>query len=428
MKDKISKLWYVLKKDGLIVFIKKSFAYIIANYFDRFSFRVLLNKKKYRKNIEEILRLSSYERIIVWRSRFGYNVPLFQRPQHIANSFAKNGCIVFYEVTSMTDRVKTIKKVKENLFLVNFNNHLLNKIFMEEVNKRKEPKYLQLYSTDWRFTLDNMNSYLNKGYRLLYEYIDELSASISGTKELPKNIGDKFEFAMKHKDSLIVVTASRLEEHVKMRRGNANLVFSSNGVDYDFFQEFDINFSFDEDFKSIMLANKPIIVYYGALENCFYYFFLKKINDSNKYTVVLFGVKYDSSFDDNNIGELKNVYFLGQKDYKILKYYARECDILTIPFKINEITESTSPLKIYEYMALHKPIVITDLRECREFESVLIGKDHEEFLEKLDEAYSLKNDKKYIELLDKEARVNDWSVKAKAILNLLKNAEEGDKK
>jgi len=44
-----TSLWYVLKKDGLIVFIKKSFAYIIANYFDRFSFRVLLNKKNIGK-------------------------------------------------------------------------------------------------------------------------------------------------------------------------------------------------------------------------------------------------------------------------------------------------------------------------------------------------------------------------------------------
>ena len=114
---------------------------------------------------------------------------------------------------------------------------------------------------------------------------------------------------------------------------------------------------------------------------------------------------------------------MGSRDYKVLKNYAKEASILTIPFKINSITEATSPVKIFEYMALHKPIVITDLNECRQYESVLIGHDHDEFIALLDKALKKKNDKKYIELLDKEARENDWSFKAQAILDLIKKDE-----
>lgn len=93
--------------------------------------------------------------------------------------------------------------------------------------------------------------------------------------------------------------------------------------------------------------------------------------------------------------------------------------MLTIPFLINDITRSTSPVKIFEYMALHKPIVTTDMNECRKFESVLIGHDHKEFIALLDKAMSLREDQDYIALLDKEARENDWSMKAKSIVDIL---------
>jgi hypothetical protein len=94
---------------SLFFFCKKLYAYIKANYLDKISFKVFFNKKKYTKEIQEILN-TKYDRIVLWRSSFGYNVPLFQRPQHISNNLAKNNCLVLYEVTTMTDKVKTLKK------------------------------------------------------------------------------------------------------------------------------------------------------------------------------------------------------------------------------------------------------------------------------------------------------------------------------
>ncbi len=426
VKDKITKLWYVFKKYGFIGFCKKCYAYVVANYFDKVSLKVLLNKKKYEKEIQEILRLSSYDRIILWRSSFGYNVPLFQRPQHIANNLSRNKCLVFYEVTTMTDKVKTLKRFSNNLYLFNFNNVALNKILMQVLEKAKEPKYIQLYSTDWKLTSQNIEDYMSKGYGFIYEYIDDLSPELAGTKDLPKNIVDKYEYVMTHDNVYVVVTAAALEEKVVERRGRKNLAFSSNGVDYDFFKSFDQNFSFDEDFKSVLLAGKSIMCYYGALAKWFDYELIRKINETDRYSIVLFGIKYDESYDESGIEHLKNVYFMGPRDYKVLKNYANKCDIMTIPFQINQITEATSPVKIFEYMALHKPIVITDLRECRQYESVLIGKTHEEFIANLDKAMELKNDEKYLKLLDKEAKENDWSTKARAIIDLIAKDEKDE--
>jgi hypothetical protein len=114
---------------------------------------------------------------------------------------------------------------------------------------------------------------------------------------------------------------------------------------------------------------------------------------------------------------------MGPRDYSVLKYYAQACDVLTIPFLVNDITRATSPVKIFEYMAMHKPIVTTDMNECRKYDSVLIGKTHEEFLALLDKAMALSDDEEYIAKLDKDARDNDWSMKARAIIDMLDNLQ-----
>ena len=118
-----------------------------------------------------------------------------------------------------------------------------------------------------------------------------------------------------------------------------------------------------------------------------------------------------------------DIYFMGPRDYRVLKNYANRADVLVIPFLINDITKSTSPVKIFEYMALHKPIVTTDMLECRKYSSVLIGVDHDDFLRQLEHALELREDAAYLALLDRQARENEWSEKTKAILDMLR-AEE----
>ena len=421
MKEKLSKLINVYKKYGFIGFCKKLRAYIIANYLDKISLKVIINPNKYRKEIQEMLS-GKYDRVILWRSSFGYNVPLFQRPQHIANNLSKNNCLVIYEVTTMTDKVKTLKKFQENLYLFNYNNIRLNKILNEELNKMDIPKYIQLYSTDWKLSVKNIEDYINDGYKFIYEYIDHLSPELAGTKNLPQNIIEKYEYVMNNENVYVVTTADELAKDVKEKRGEKNLAVSSNGVDYNFFQHFE-NYKIEDDLLKIFNNGKINICYYGALAKWFDYDLIKKIAKTQKYNIILFGIKYDEAFDENINGE-ENIYFMGPRDYKVLKYYAKKCDILTIPFILNDITKSTSPVKIFEYMALHKPIVTTDMQECRKYKSVIIGKNHEDFIKCLEKAYKMRNDKNYIELLDKEARENDWKEKAELIINLIKKDEK----
>ena len=428
MKDKISKLKNLIKKYGLKGTAKKTLDYMYSNYLVRLSVRewVLLHvhRKTFAVGIKKVLEKNTYDRIVVWRSSFGWDVPLYQRPQHIFSNFARQRTLVFYEVTRFTDDVKRMKKQMANLYLVNFANMAFSKLLMQEIEKKDVPKYVQFYSTDWTMPRKKIEEYKKQGYQIIYEYIDDLNPHLAGTDELPVNVKEKYEMAMNDPEIFVVVTAGALERDVLRKRGGQRLIYSSNGVDYPHFHdEVDENYVLDEKFRSIVSSGKPVVGYYGALAKWFDYDLLKEIDASGRYQVVLLGIKYDDSYDCSGLEKCKNVHFCGSRDYHVLQNYASKIDILTIPFLINDITKATSPVKLFEYMALNKPIVTTDMDECRKYDSVLIGHDHKEFMEQLDKAVNLKDNPEYLELLNKEALENTWAEKAKSILDELRKYE-----
>jgi hypothetical protein len=113
---------------------------------------------------------------------------------------------------------------------------------------------------------------------------------------------------------------------------------------------------------------------------------------------------------------------MGPIDYTKLPRYACHFTVATIPFVMNEITESTSPIKLFEYMAMGHPIVTTGMPECRKYRSVLIGENHADFIRKVDRAIGLRSDPAYLDTLKAEALANTWESKARDIYELIVNA------
>lgn len=199
-------------------------------------------------------------------------------------------------------------------------------------------------------------------------------------------------------------------------------------MDYNHFHYgIDKNYELESEFKDILDKEQPVIGYYGALAKWFDYNLIKYLADTGKYQIILFGIKYDDSYEKAGLDKRNNVHFLGSRDYAVLQNYADKMDVLTIPFLINDITRATSPVKLFEYMALNKPIVTTDMDECRKYESVLIGHDYEEFEKQLDNALEMKKDETYMALLDKEALDNTWEAKARLIVEEMQRYEDEEK-
>lgn len=432
MKDKLSKVKNLVKKYGFLGTVKKVIGYVYSNYIVRISLLervyVFFNKKEIERRVQKIFEKEEFDRIVVWRSSFGWNVPLYQRPQHIFSNFAKQKTLVFYEVTRFTDDVKRIKRQSKNLYLVNFMNKAFSQYVFQAIEALDVPKYVQFYSTDWTLTKEQIQDYRRRGYKVVYEYIDDLNPHLAGTDELPVNVKEKYEMVMNETESIVVVTADALQQDVLEKRGHTHLVYSSNGVDYNHFHYgIDKNYELESEFKDILDKEQPVIGYYGALAKWFDYNLIKYLADTGKYQIILFGIKYDDSYEKAGLDKRNNVHFLGSRDYAVLQNYADKMDVLTIPFLVNDITRATSPVKLFEYMALNKPIVTTDMDECRKYESVLIGHDYEEFEKQLDNALEMKKDETYMALLDKEALDNTWEAKARLIVEEMQRYEDEEK-
>ena len=66
--------------------------------------------------------------------------------------------------------------------------------------------------------------------------------------------------------------------------------------------------------------------------------------------------------------------------------------------------------------------------ECRKYKSVVIGENHEDYINKIEFALNLINDKKYLNQELKEAQMNTWDKKANAILKLINEEEDYETK
>ncbi len=410
----------VLKEDGLIEVIKRVLRYIKRRIKDKLDNNALT----YRKNYEEanaifhkILKKEKFKAIVIFDSRVGWNIPLFQRSQHMANELTDDGYLYFYRTSEQFDpHIKTVEKLKDRLYLVNMANFALQNAMFDLLKEYKGHKFLSLYSTD--VYLDEQyikEKYIDNGFKIIYEYIDELSDEISG--HLPDFVYDRHKNIIEDKSNIAVGSADKLIEEIEEIRGKANVAMITNGVQYDHWQY--RSDEVPEKLKDIVSKGNHIIGYFGALAKWFDYELLKKVaKERPNYEIVLIGFLYDNSFKDSKIDELENVHYLGIVDYKELNQYSQYFTISTIPFLLNNITESTSPVKLFEYMAMGHPIVTTDMRECRKYKSVLIGKSHEDFIEKLDFALTLDKKDEYYKYLREEALANTWREKA-AILDRL---------
>lgn len=418
---RIKRIKSTIKSNGIIIFIVKVFKKIAYKIFAKLDAldtkmvkkrkeKMMKNKLGKYKELYELCNNSKYKYIFLFYPYTEWNLPIFQRPQQIALELAKRDDTLYLFCTAncMYDNIDIYEKIADNLYITTE----FDFIYDLKLNNI----VLHLYSTDIISKVDLVKDALSKNYKVLYEYIDEIHEDI--TASVPKEFFEKHDYLMKNEECYLVTTADKLYEDASKIR-HKNYILATNGVTIEDFKVQD-NIETPKRLREIKDKYKQVIGYYGALAKWFDYELLDKVAKKySDYAIILIGLEYDKSLKKSELLENKNVYYLGKIDYKELKNYASKLDLLMIPFLINEITESTSPVKLFEYMALQKPILTTNMRECRKYESVNIAKTHEEFIEMIPEVIKLGNNKQYKQLELEEAEKNTWRQKSKDIIELL---------
>jgi glycosyltransferase involved in cell wall biosynthesis len=89
----------------------------------------------------------------------------------------------------------------------------------------------------------------------------------------------------------------------------------------------------------------------------------------------------------DQLSELPNVHFLGNKPIEIACAYPQHMDVCLLPYKANDYTKYIYPLKLNEYLAGGKPIVGTSIRSLLDFSHVIkLAGTHEEWSKALTES------------------------------------------
>lgn len=364
-----------------------------------------------KEELDRILH-NNTRSLIVSMPLVDWEAPLYQRSHHMARHLSWTFLYLYVSANSQFDTVDGFQEVSESLFLTN-----KKRLVLQQPCR----KILHLCSTDNYTTWQELYGELERGNIVLYEYIDEISAAIS-CGEIPERTYVRHQQILQDVRCIVIATADKLLQEVAAVRSD-NYCLVTNGVDIDHFSVERSRTALPDSLLHIVSRQQPIIGYFGALASWFdYQLLIEAAQQRPEYQFVLIGFDYDSSLAEHHLDSYANIHLLGPIPYQELPAYACWFDVATIPFLVNEITESTSPIKLFEYMALGLPIVTTAMPECRKYRPVLVAADHGEFIAKLDDALALRNDGSYQELLRAAALDNSWESKAQQITIMIDNA------
>jgi glycosyltransferase involved in cell wall biosynthesis len=212
----------------------------------------------------------------------------------------------------------------------------------------------------------------------VYYCIDELK----GYREVDTAMMENMERDLLAKADCVVGCSRELVE--KKRSLNPHVYYMPHGVDWTLFRRtLDGTQEIPAD---IARVPKPIIGFYGFISEDWIDFDLlnEMAAQHPEWSIVLIG---RTKLDLATALKHHNIHFLGVRPFDLLPEYNRAFDVATIPFVINELTESSNPLKLFEYLASGLPVVSVNIPEVARYsESVKVAHDHREFIRMTEQA------------------------------------------
>jgi len=211
---------------------------------------------------------------------------------------------------------------------------------------------------------------------LIYHCVDEYTA-FSGVSA---KFQGELEEQLLRKSDLVIVSSDLLYE--SKAKVSPHTVLVRHGVDHVHFRRALAPETIVP--EEISKLPKPVIGFFGLIAD---WVDLELIAEVAKHfhhgSVVMLG---KATTDTSVLEKLPNVHLLGRKRYEDLPAYSKGFDVALMPFRINELTLNSNPLKVREYLAAGLQVVSTAIPEVEVLNLCRIGADTKSFIREVEEA------------------------------------------
>lgn len=361
------------------------------------------------QGIDNLCRYNKFD--VLFFSVISYSLR-YQRPQQIADYYARSGHRTFYfNVDFGIGSHPIVKETHDNLFEVTLcfdapQNFYLQTFDAVKVQLRRQiDELLEQYNivdsvviSEYPNWLDVVR-YLKHTYSTIdvVDYLDDWDGFEGTTTSF---LSVKTKQYLKETD-LIIATSAYLEKKAKYY--NEHVVLVRNGTEFKHFNQI-----YKENEKEGQ-SSIHTVGYYGAISHWFDIEKIRSIAESlPNVCVELIG---HADIDLEILKGYKNIKFLGEKPYKELPQLIAHWDVCLIPFDTStDLIKATNPVKFYEYLSAGKKVVATEIPEIQEFEGkyVLLANDNAQFVKHvkacLDSSDGLASPSQRV----KFAEDNDW--------------------
>lgn len=249
--------------------------------------------------------------------------------------------------------------------------------------------------------------------KFVYDCIDSSDIFAEGKIKLFK----KLERDIIQNADLVMVTASRLAEHVKSMLPKREPLLLPNGAEIIRLQQIGKE---KPTHPKIAKLKKPIIGYLGAIASWIDTgLILKTAQRFSHASIALVGPLDEAAINPNIFNKFPNITLIGQVKHDEVATCLKGFDVAIIPFKPGHIAECTDPIKAYEYMAFGLPVVATHIIELKKHAGLAdVAFSHEEFLERVNKRLTTDSEENKVKRIE-YAKEQTWDARARKLLDAL---------
>lgn len=249
--------------------------------------------------------------------------------------------------------------------------------------------------------------------RVVYDCIDELAVHMKRPELAP--LYRAWEDRLLQRATGAVVTAAGLGRGLRARRPDLPVALIRNGVDAERFERGAAEGPRPAD---VPAAGRPVVGFVGALYEWIDWGLIEEVARAlPELDFVLVG-PHDRRGAVRRLAGLRNVHLLGPRPYGRVPAYIAAFDVCWVPFRQDAVGLAANPVKVYEYLALGKPVVSTPVADVESFGALLaVARTPAEMVGKLRAA--LQQAPGAAEARRAFARQNTWRARAAAYVEFL---------